>query len=355
MAKKVSTKDDKKRPGKTQKKKSASKQAKSTASSKKAQKNKSRIIKQEVKGKKTSSSRSVKVVPKKKSSSPSKTAQRTKKSNIKSTSKVIKNNKDRQLKDYEVSDSDSMARGDVPMTVVDHLDEFRSRLLISLIVIIVLTIGAFFVSEYILTFLMKPFLATGQKLNIFKLAGGFIIRLKVSVAVALIVGVPVFIYQIWRFILPAISVTDRVFSRLSILAAVLLFYGGVSFVFFLLLPFAIPMLLSFIMSNMHVTIGADDYLSFILIMSVAMGVLFELPIIVMVLTKVGILSPQFLIKKRKYSIVIIWIVAALITPQDIWSQVMVAVPLMFLYEISIIISRSMFLRKHKKDILNKAK
>jgi len=81
-----------------------------------------------------------------------------------------------------------------------------------------------------------------------------------------------------------------------------------------------------------------------------MGILFELPIIVMILTRIGILSPQFLIRKRKYSIVLIWIIAALITPQDILSQVLVAIPLMFLYEISIFISKFIVKRKKKSDL-----
>lgn len=333
----LNTPDEKMSAGNVQKKISTQKKSQSATSSKK--------------GKATNTNR--KKTDKKAEVQKSKKALSVKKPKQNIVKNKLKNNKELQHKDYQERDADSISRGDMPMTVVDHLDEFRSRLLISLAVIIILTIGSFFVSDYLLTFLMKPFLETGQKLNIFKLTGGFIIRLKVSLATALILGIPVFIFQIWKFILPAISIKDRLFSRLSLLAAVALFYSGVAFVFFLLLPFAIPMLLSFIGTDMISTIGADDYLSFIIMFSIAMGVLYELPIIVMILTKIGILTPQFLIKKRKYSIVIIWIVAALVTPQDVLSQVMVAIPLMFLYEISIVISKAIFLRKHKKEIINK--
>ncbi len=251
----------------------------------------------------------------------------------------------------DISESELAAkeRGDEPMTVVDHLDEMRSRLLYSLMTVIIFTFAGFFLSDDLLYFINKPFIATGQKLNIFKLTGGFIIRLKASFVAGLMLGLPVILYHVWKFIAPAISKKDRRFSLTALVAAFFLFYGGMAFVFFLLLPFAIDMLLGFIGAEMLSTIGASDYMSFILMMSIAMGVLFELPIVVMILTRIGILTPAFLIQMRKYSVVIIWIIAAIITPQDILSQVLVAVPLMFLYEISIVISRIMTVRKKKRE------
>ncbi len=255
-------------------------------------------------------------------------------------------------KEYEDSDidPDALDRGDIPMTVVDHLDEFRSRVLISLGIIMVITIAGFFFSDYLINFINEPFNQTGQKLNIFKLTGGFVIRIKVALVAAIMLSIPIIIFQLWRFIFPAVSKKDRWFSRISILSATLLFYGGISFVFFIILPFAIKMLLGFIGKEMISTIGANDYVSFILISCLAMGFLFELPIIVMVLTRIGIITPSFLIQKRKYSILGIWIIAAIITPQDILTQIMVAIPLMFLYEVSILISKLMVRRKNKMEM-----
>jgi sec-independent protein translocase protein TatC len=239
------------------------------------------------------------------------------------------------------------------MTIVDHLDEFRSRILIVLATIIVLTIAGFFLSDHLLDIVMAPFLKAGQKLNIFTLAGGFVIRLKISVIAALLVGLPLLGFHLWRYIVPAIAVKDRMFSRISLLIAGLLFYTGVAFVFFVILPMAIPMFLSFIGDDMISTIGADDYLSFLLIFAIAMGFLFELPIVIMILTKIGLLTPTFLMQKRKYAIVAIWIIAALVTPQDILSQIMVAVPMMLLYEISIVISKMMVIRKKKQELMKR--
>lgn len=262
--------------------------------------------------------------------------------------RIKKDNKKTALAKMDEKEIQAYDRGDTPMTVVDHLSEFRSRLLVCLASIIVLTIVAFFFSDYVIKFINEPFLKTGQKLNIFKLTGGFIIKIKVSIVAALLISLPLIVIQFWRFIMPAISTQERRFSRISIISTILLFYSGMAFVFFVILPFAIPMLLGFIPGDMLSTIGADDYLTFILISGLAMGLLFELPIAVLILTKIGIITPHFLIQKRKISIVAIWIIAALITPQDPLTQIIVAVPLMFLYEISILISRIVFKNKIKR-------
>ncbi len=261
-----------------------------------------------------------------------------------------KENREITPADEEI-DPDAQSRGDDPMSVVDHLDEFRSRIMIILGTLIVLTIVSFTFSEYIIDFLNQPFVDTGKKLNIFKLMGGFIIRLKASAVVALLLTIPLIFFHIWRFIVPAINKDDRRFSRLSLLSAILLFYGGMSFVFFLLVPMAIRVLLTFIPDAMLGTIGADDYMSFVFLFSIAMGILFELPIAVLILTRIGILTPGFLIAKRKYAIVAIFVIAALITPQDPLSQIMVAVPLWFLYEFSIVISRFTLIRKKKRELM----
>ncbi|TFH42846.1 MAG: twin-arginine translocase subunit TatC [Chrysiogenales bacterium] len=267
----------------------------------------------------------------------------------------------RALPEYDNSQSDAieksdidpeaMTRGDVPMTLVGHLDELRSRIIISLVALIILTIAAFTFSEQLLDFINRPFTTTGLKLNVFKLTEGFIIRLKVSAIAALMAGLPFFVFQAWRFILPAIAKGDRMFSRLSVISSIFLFYGGMVFVFFGLVPFAVKVMLGFVTKEMMSTIGANDYVSFVLLFCVLMGILFEFPIVVMVLTRIGILTPAFLARKRKYAIVLIFVLSAVITPtQDVLTMIIVALPLILLYEISIIISRFTAVRKMKKDL-----
>lgn len=245
---------------------------------------------------------------------------------------------------------DAIARGDHPMSVIEHLDEFRSRFMKVFGVFIIVTCVAFYFSDAIVYYINKPFLSTNYQLHVFKLTGGFMIRFKASAAVAILVLIPYLLFHIWRFIAPAIGKTDRTYSRLTIISAVLLFYSGVAFVFFLLIPFTIKMFLSFIGTYMITTIGADDYLNMIFIFCLIMGILFEMPVIMLVLTKLGIVTPQLLITKRKYAIVIIWIIAAVVSPPDVISQILCGIPLMFLYEVSIVVSRLMMKRKKLKEL-----
>ena len=239
------------------------------------------------------------------------------------------------------SESTSSAqKEDNSIDMIGVLDRFRSKLLVTLLMFIIITPVAFYFSDILLYYINKPFVESGNKLNIFTLMGGFMLKFKVSVAAALFVLVPFIIYQLWSVVLPTLNITNRMFSRLSIISAVILFYSGVAFVFFLLLPAAVKVMLGFVGKDMLSTIGADNYLGFILFLSISMGVLFEVPVIVLVLTRMGIISPAMLSGKRKYAIVIIWIIAAIITPQpDPLSQAMVGVPLMIIYEISILLSR----------------
>lgn len=252
--------------------------------------------------------------------------------------------------DDDAVDPNALARGDTPMSLVGHLDEFRSRFLVSLVAIMVITLGAFFFSDYILDIINRPYLSTGQKLNVFNLIDGFLLRLKSAFIAGILLGFPVLVYELWKYIVPAIDKKDRTFSRMSVIAAIVLFYSGITLTYFAL-PMAIKALLGFTPDNMVNTINASQYLSFVMLFCLAMGAIFELPIVIMVLTKIGIVTPAFLISKRKYAIVLIWIIAALITPTvDPLTQSLVAVPLMLLYEISIFISRAMISRKKKQEL-----
>ena len=256
----------------------------------------------------------------------------------------------REIAEIEEIDPEALSRGDHPMSVVEHLDEFRSRFLKVFLAFIILTFTAFYFSDTIVYYINKPFLETNNQLHIFKLTGGFMLKFKASAGTAILVLIPYILFHAWRFIAPAIGKTERMFSRLTIITGVLLFYSGVAFVFFMLIPFSIKMFLSFITNFMQTTIGADDYLNLIFIFCLIMGMLFELPIIMLVLTKFGIVSPQLLIAKRKYAIVLIWVISAFVSPPDVISMTLCGFPLMALYEISIVLSRFMIKRKKLKDL-----
>ncbi|MCL1864573.1 MAG: twin-arginine translocase subunit TatC [Spirochaetes bacterium] len=232
--------------------------------------------------------------------------------------------------------------------LIGYLDKFRSKIIVTVILFVILIFVAFSFSDIMLDYINKPFLATGNKLNIFTLMGGFMLRFKISAAASFFVLIPLIIYQIWSVFSSSMPKSSKLLSVITIAIAVLLFYGGAAFTFFFLLPQAIDILTGFISAYFKTTIGADNYLGFIIFFSLAMGVFFETPVIVFVLTRMGIITPAMLSNKRKYAVVIIWIIAAVITPQvDPLSQALVAIPLMIIYEISIIISKLVVRRNEK--------
>jgi len=248
----------------------------------------------------------------------------------------------------EELDPDALARGDHPMSIVEHLDEFRNRFLKIFLAFIIFTGVAFYFSDYIIDYMYKPLLDTGNQFHGLNLVDGFMLRFKASAGTAILLLIPYLLFHVWRFIAPAIGKTERRFSRLAIISSVLLFYSGVAFVFFFLIPFAVTALLSFFPSDMKALIVAGGYLNLIFIFCLLMGILFELPIIILVLTRFGVVTPELLITKRRYAIVIIWVVAAFVTPADVISMILCAIPLMALYEISIVLSRFALVRRKKK-------
>jgi sec-independent protein translocase protein TatC len=253
---------------------------------------------------------------------------------------------------FSGTDITAAERGDLPMSIVGHLNELRSRLIVSLTSITIVTLtGFFFFSGYILAIINKPYIKTGLKLSVFSLSEGFIIRAKASLIAGLFIGLPIIVYEIWKYIAPAINIKDRKFIGGSVVAAVFLMYTGILLTYFFLLPIAIQMLLSFTPETMNSIIGASKYVNFVMFFCFAMGLMCELPILIMILTKLGIITPKLLISKRKYAIVLIWIFAAILTPgPDVLSQTLVAVPVMLLYEISIIISKIILKRKAKQEL-----
>lgn len=278
-----------------------------------------------------------------------------------SSSGNLKKKDDRNLIDRLISedeggevdepvDPEATTRGDSPMTLVGHLGEMRSRLLVALITVLVVMLVGFGFSDYIMMIIARPFVATGQKLNLFTLFEGFTLRLKGSLFASVLVCLPLIIYQVWKYIEPAINRNDRMMIRITLISSALLFYSGVVFTYFFL-PLAIAALMAFAPPDMLVTNNATEYFNFFVMTAIILGAVFELPIVMLLLTKMGIVSPQFLTSKRKYAIVLIWIVAAVASPgPDPLSQALLALPLMLLYEISIVISKIIMRRKKKKEL-----
>ena len=251
------------------------------------------------------------------------------------------------------------------LTFWGHLEALRWHLVRSIILILLLAIAAFTFKDFIFNeiilapksddFISNRLLCQAAQMigihdfcegtfnlsiiNI-RLAGQFMTHLYISIMMALIVGAPYLIWELWRFIKPALSTKEKSNSSGAVLASSLLFYLGVLFSYFLIVPLTINFLGTYSISSEVVNqINLSSYISTILSVTMGLGVVFELPIMVFFLAKSGIISASFLRKNRKIMLVIILILAAIITPPDVVSQLLVAFPLLLLYEISIRIAK----------------
>ncbi|MCK5440269.1 MAG: twin-arginine translocase subunit TatC [Maribacter sp.] len=262
------------------------------------------------------------------------------------------------------------------MSFLDHLEELRWHLIRSTIAIVIIGCVAFMMRGFIFdTILFGPknmdfptyklfcriatfigfesdFCADELPFTIQSrlMAGQFSAHIWTSIWAGFIVGFPYVIYEMWKFISPGLHATERKYSKGFIFTASLLFFCGVLFGYYVVAPLSIKFLGSYQVSS-EVTNEFDlaSYVSTIRTSVIACGLIFELPIIVYFLTKVGLVTPEILRKYRKISLVVVLILSAVITPPDITSQIVVALPILVLYQVSIYISKRVIKSEKKKE------
>ena len=182
-----------------------------------------------------------------------------------------------------------------------------------------------------------------------KFAGQFSAHIWTSITAGFIVAFPYVLWEFWRFLSPGLKKNERRNSKGFILVASFLFFLGVLFGYYIITPLSINFLGTYQVSKeVFNDIDLDSYIGLVRACALSAGVIFELPIIMYFLTKIGLVTPEYLRKYRKFALVIVLIISAIITPPDIASQVIVAVPVVILYEISIIISKVVIKRQNKK-------
>jgi sec-independent protein translocase protein TatC len=182
------------------------------------------------------------------------------------------------------------------------------------------------------------------------MSGQFSSHIWVSITAGFVAAFPFIIYELWKFISPALHENERKHSRGFIIIASLLFFIGVLFGYYIICPLSINFLGSYqVSSQVHNDFDLDSYISLVRSSVLASGLVFELPIIIYFLTKIGLVTPEFLIKYRKYSLIVVLIIAAIITPPDIASQIIVAIPILILYEVSIYISKIVIRNQKRKE------
>ena len=224
---------------------------------------------------------------------------------------------------------------DVKLTLVEHLEELRRRLIKSVIFIVIASCLVYNFSNKILSYLVKPV----GKVVFLSPAEAFMADLKIGLFGGLFVSSPFVIYQIWKFVSAGLNRNERKYALLFGPVSFIFFITGASFGYFIIIPIGLKFLLGYATEFMTPMIRVTDYISFIGGLSLAFGAVFELPLIILFLAKIGVVNTAFLSSKRRHAIVIIFIVAAALTPPDLVSQFLMAVPLIILYEVGIIFSR----------------
>lgn len=237
------------------------------------------------------------------------------------------------------------------MSFLEHLEELRWSLIKSIIAIVVFMSIAFPFSEQLINILTLPNnqLEVPPKLIFLKPAGMLMVRLGVAIAVGIIVAFPVVFYQMWKFVSPGLLNKEKKVVLPVVLFSTISFILGVLFAYFVMLPFILPFLYGLGTENIEPTINISDYIGFSLRIILVAGLAFELPMVSYFLTKIGLLKPQIMRKFRRYAVVVMFVLAAFLTPPDPGSQLLLAVPLLLLYEISILISYLVYRKKKKTE------
>jgi sec-independent protein translocase protein TatC len=227
------------------------------------------------------------------------------------------------------------ARHGEEATLVEHLDELRSRLIISIVAVVLCAILAFVFQDRILSFLNKPLPENRQHLLTIGVAEPFITTFKVSLWVGLGLAFPIVLWQVWSFLAPAIDEhSQRIVVSFVVFASVLL-VAGVAFAYYIVLPKALSFLTNYNDQFFNIQIQASAYYNFVLLVLVGVGIVFELPIFVLALVRLGIVTSSKLRKTRRMGYFIVAIVAVLLPGIDPVTTTLEAIPLFILYEGSI--------------------
>ena len=228
----------------------------------------------------------------------------------------------------------------VPFTA--HLEELRNRLIVSFV-----AVGIGFALSYgfkerlfeVLTAPLIKVMGEGEKLIFTSLPEAFFTYLKVSLLTGIMLAAPVVIYEFWMFVAPGLYKKERRLLLPIIFLSTLFFVGGALFGYFVVFPFGFDFLLGFASETIRPMPTMKEYLGFSAKLLLAFGLVFELPLVITCMARLGLVSVEFLKKNRKYAILLFFAGAAILTPPDVVTQIMMAIPLMVLYEISIIGAR----------------
>lgn len=222
------------------------------------------------------------------------------------------------------------------LTVVEHLDELRSRLIVSGIAVAVALGLCFWQNHLLLRIINRPL--HGRKPITLSVAEPFTTTLTVSAYAALLISLPILLYQAYAYVLPAFSPAERKIALPLLMMVPVLFLGGAAFAYFVVIPAALRFLLHFNTSEFNLQIRARDYYGFVSLTVIATGVVFQVPVGILALTRMGVTTPAALRRNRRYAILVCAVIAAALPGVDPVSMLLEMVPLVLLYELSILLA-----------------
>lgn len=238
------------------------------------------------------------------------------------------------------------------MPFLEHLEELRWRLLWSAVAVGVGTMaGLVLVLNFgVLDLLIepvRPYLDGGKPIFL-NPATSFFVTLKLSLVVGILLGLPVVVYQAWAFFSPALNPSEKKVIVPSLYFGLVLFCAGVTLAYMWVLPLALRFLMGFQSDVLTAAIEVQEYLGFVTRLLLAFGLVFELPVVIMILSALGLVTPRFLAEKRRHAVAGVAVLSALLTPGDLASTIMMMGPMVILYEISIILSRIIHRRRRRE-------
>lgn len=232
--------------------------------------------------------------------------------------------------------------------ILQHLQDLRKVIVISVIAILVTSVASFAFVDKFLAIILQPLTELGIKPIFTGVTEGLFFKFHVALLVGLVAASPILLWQFWRFLVPALYPGERNYIARLVPISVILFAGGTTFAYFTVLRIMTFFMIRFA-SEFTPLITVSNYLSFALGLVIPFGLIFEYPLLIYFLTKIGILKPELLIKYRKFAIVGVFIVAAILTPSpDPFTQILVATPMLILYEAGIIVARIVARQKRHK-------
>lgn len=238
------------------------------------------------------------------------------------------------------------------MSIMEHLEELRSRLLKSIIAVALTTALSFAVTEKLMAYLIAP---AGIKPVFLRPTEMFVTYFKVALMAGAALAMPYLLYQLVQYIWPGLQGSERRYVRIIVPGATVSFIAGVAFTYYVALPFALRYLASFGGNLVEAQWAIGEYISFVTTLLFWSGVVFETPLLMFFLARLGIVTPKFLSTNRRYAIVIIAVVAAVITPTpDPFNMGIVMLPLLAMYEIGIVLAKIAYKERQQKAAANKA-